>query len=415
MAPEQFVDFKGADQRTDIYALGKMLYEAVDGKMPENAVPFTRARLKEAEIPFFKKLDEIIQAATDEKPDNRFQSVGELKVVLEDALSLASNGDDSDRRETGKDAAGFNLSRRSLAVIGSAVAVLMVIIAFWGYHSIREHAFQEPRQEVRKVEMPKGLPVQISARDGSILKLIPGGQFYVPAGFDEKGARSVKLKPFYMDETPVTNQQFVDFLNAISKDLKVADGAVKENERILLYLGQVMQGYESIVYENGLFRMSNTAHSACPVLRVTAFGAQAFASYHHERLPGPVEWLYAVSEGHVETASDGTKKVVLPESFFEPLELPYPVMLMKPNLFGVKGLNINLGCWVKESSSVFMDGRKNSFAILGGFEKADTIKDLVPRPVRRNPWEAFEEVGFRCVRDSDLKAVNPSGSNQGRA
>ena len=403
MAPEQFVDFKGSDQRTDIYALGKMLYEAIDGKMPDNAVPFTRARLSEAETPFFNKLDEIIQKATDEKLENRFQSVEDLRAALEDALSLAS-----DRKEVAKAGSGINLSGRTLTVIASAVAILIIIIGFWGYHSIREHAFQKApgqQSEVRKLVLPPGLPAQISTRDGSIQKLIPGGQFYVPDGFDEKGARSVEVKSFYMDETPVTNQQFVDFLNGL-KNLEVDEGAVKQDDRILLYLGQVMQGYEPIVYEKGRFRLNNTAHSACPVLRVTAFGAQAFASFYHERLPGPVEWLYAVSEGHVQTSADGTKKIVLPESFFEPLELPYPVMLMKPNFFGVKGLNMNLGCWVKEPSSRLSNGRKNSFAILGGFEKAVTAQDHIPVPVMRNPWEAFEEVGFRCVKDVDEKVMN---------
>ena len=36
MAPEQFMDLGDTDPRADVYTLGKMLYEAVEGKMVDN-------------------------------------------------------------------------------------------------------------------------------------------------------------------------------------------------------------------------------------------------------------------------------------------------------------------------------------------------------------------------------------------
>ncbi len=393
MAPEQFVDFKGSDQRTDIYALGKILYEAIDGKMPENAVPFTKARLKEAGSAFFRALDEIIRNATDEKSENRFRSINTLKSRLMEILDLAGQGE-SPERDDGQAARALLLSKNKAIVLGVAAALLAVMLTFWAYHSLREHVFQSSEEKVQNLVFPAGIPAQVSARDGSVLKLVPGGTFWVPEGVDHKGARDIKVKAFYMDETPVTNQQFVDFLNKVASEIIIDGYAVKRNGKIYLYLGQVMQGYEPIVYDNGVFRIKNTAHSACPVLRVTAYGAQAFASFHNERLPSPVEWLFAASQGHVKQSVQGSKRIIMPETFFQPLELPYPVMLMKANLFGIKGLNMNLGTWVRES----LEGDKYIFAVLGGFE-ARKPGDFSPRPVIRNPWEAFEEVGFRCVKD----------------
>ena len=56
MSPEQFMEFKRADEKTDIYALGKILYEAIDGKMtPKTVIPFQCATLEKADTPIFQK------------------------------------------------------------------------------------------------------------------------------------------------------------------------------------------------------------------------------------------------------------------------------------------------------------------------------------------------------------------------
>jgi serine/threonine-protein kinase len=61
MSPEHFLDFKKADQRADIYSLGKILFEAIAGKIPPETIPFRSASLEKADTPFLKQLDRIIQ------------------------------------------------------------------------------------------------------------------------------------------------------------------------------------------------------------------------------------------------------------------------------------------------------------------------------------------------------------------
>jgi serine/threonine-protein kinase len=51
MSPEHFLDFKKADPRADIYSLGKILFEAVAGKIPPETIPFRSARLAKADTP----------------------------------------------------------------------------------------------------------------------------------------------------------------------------------------------------------------------------------------------------------------------------------------------------------------------------------------------------------------------------
>ncbi len=86
MSPEQFSDFKRTDERADIYSLGKILYEAIDGKMTSKVVPFHCASLEKAETPFFKKLDEIVCGATAEDKEQRLRSVRLFRNALVEAV-----------------------------------------------------------------------------------------------------------------------------------------------------------------------------------------------------------------------------------------------------------------------------------------------------------------------------------------
>ncbi len=64
MAPEQFEDFRKAGPEADIYSLGKILFEAVSGKMDPKTVPFKAAALQSTETPLLKQLGGIIRKAT---------------------------------------------------------------------------------------------------------------------------------------------------------------------------------------------------------------------------------------------------------------------------------------------------------------------------------------------------------------
>jgi serine/threonine-protein kinase len=86
MSPEHFFDFRKADQRADIYSLGKILFEAVTGKIGEGTIPFKTVSLPNTETPFFEKLDRVIQNATAENRENRWESVAQLRTAILDAI-----------------------------------------------------------------------------------------------------------------------------------------------------------------------------------------------------------------------------------------------------------------------------------------------------------------------------------------
>ena len=86
MSPEHFFDFRKADQRADIYSLGKILFEAITGKLGEGTIPFKTVSLPNTETPFFEKLDRVIQDATAENRENRLASVAQLRTAILDAI-----------------------------------------------------------------------------------------------------------------------------------------------------------------------------------------------------------------------------------------------------------------------------------------------------------------------------------------
>ena len=91
MPPEQFLDFRRTDERTDIYALGKILYEAIEGRIRANTIPFKQVKLKNTISIFFKKLDAIIQNVTAEEKESRTSSVKELRNELMKVLGSMKN------------------------------------------------------------------------------------------------------------------------------------------------------------------------------------------------------------------------------------------------------------------------------------------------------------------------------------
>ena len=100
MAPEQARNAKHVDQRTDIYALGCMLYYFVTGKLPYTGTStlelimakeqgrYTPPRKLNPEVP--ERLDLIIGKMIEKDPKNRYASCGD---VARDLLGLGLAGD----------------------------------------------------------------------------------------------------------------------------------------------------------------------------------------------------------------------------------------------------------------------------------------------------------------------------------
>ena len=433
MSPEHFFDFRRADQRADVYSLGKILYEAIDGKIGESKMPFKAARLAQAKTAFFEQLDNIITAATVEKKEDRLGSVAEFGSRLRGAMRLL-----------GKDATGV-ASKKPKPVArwqqpvwiwtGIAIAIFSVAaMSLW-------HLIDRPNlpSSAPITRQPPGQPDSVSARpgpsaeqlppmappaasilaeDGVTLRLVTGGTIPLPATFATGVQTSLNVDPFYLDENQVTNHQYVEFLNRNLSKIKVEAGVVRGDGQIWLLLGEVRQGFEPIIFRPGQFVVSRVNYAALPVLRVTGYGASAYARFFNRRLPAYHEWLYALGKDananrpqkpdsdtatvqgtemhaqmHAQADSDAP-----PDAISLP-EVPQVTDFI-PNQYGIRGLNQVIGEWVKDSRQAGSAEAAgvNEYVVMGPAAKASPANQGIPITIPRQPWEAFADVGFRAAR-----------------
>ena len=436
MAPEQFLDLKRADHRADIYSLGKILFEAIAGETSRNEKPLKKASLKDPDRPFFKSIDRIIQSTTAEELDERTGSVEEMRRALVAALETANQPGDatkrSDSQGTSRRPALFTATNwiRGGIVLG---AFLLALLSFWYWYesgSLRkpdtlpaESALTEGDLAKDSLSEKREASKTLEGKDGVTLDLVPGGRQTFPGYYGADSGATIDVRPFYMDETRVTNHQYVEFLNKVHSRIRVENGVVQSEGTILLLLGEAFEGYEPIIFRDGNFRVNNPAHASCPVLRVTVYGALAYARFYGRRLPTEAEWLYALLKGSEPqkrfpgSASQPTEKAGTESSMnemmahmYEGVEapapgsvdlspMPPPVMLSEPNAFGIRGLNEKIGEWALRRSEASSQAKKDEvqYVILRGAAVGKSKGTISPSVIARQPWEAFGDVGFRCV------------------
>jgi serine/threonine-protein kinase len=427
MSPEHFFDFRKADQRADIYSLGKILFEAISGKISEGTIPFKTVNLPNTESPFLEQLDRVIQDATAEDRKNRFGSVAQLRTSILDAIDVFKKQPATELLPGSKRSSFLHNPKWTwtgivIAIIAVAAMTIWHLMGEPGKSS--EVLVSAPiiSNEVKKAYRNDASPIEIMlsdtpkqsilAEDGASMHFVPSGMVTLPENSGSQPTRSVRVNPFYMDETLVTNHQYVEFLNHNLSMIRIERGVARAEDEIWLLLGEVMEDYEPIVFQKGEFKVSKIAYATLPVMRVTAYGASSYARFYNRRLPTYREWLHATGNGdspteapshdggdsreeengesmHGQMHSQAKSDVSRPKSPDSKLS---SVINNQPNKYGIRGLNDNIKEWgLRVSEATSRDNiREAEFVVL-------------PSTIQRYPWEGFGEVGFRCVREVRIK------------
>jgi hypothetical protein len=72
----------------------------------------------------------------------------------------------------------------------------------------------------------------------------------------------------------------------------------------------------------------------------------------------------------------------------------------KPNPYGIRGMDENVSEWgIRFQKTSLREKEETQYIILGGLNTGLTKENKMIQGIPRHPWEAFAEVGFRCVSD----------------
>ena len=219
MSPEQVQRPHSADPRSDVYSLGITLYQVVTGRVPfdgNNHFAIMMAHVNEAPRP-----------PSELRPD--------IPPLLE-RLILDCLAKDPAARPASCDAFRARLDE-----------------ALQGFVTTRPPAD------------PASLPPVLKGQGGEEMVLVPGGPFLMG-----KSRRTVEIDAFYMDRTPVTNREYLAFVEVTG--YRPTDAG---QSRFLGHLrsGKIPRGQED--------------H---PVVYVSWLDARAYAMWAGKRLPTEAEW-----------------------------------------------------------------------------------------------------------------------------
>jgi serine/threonine-protein kinase len=394
MPPEQFNDFKRVDQRSDIYSLGRILFEAIAGKIAKETIPFKEVGLTNPDTPFFQKLDHIIHWATREDRDLRLSSVEKMHLLLLEAIQ---DSEDRAKAEARPSSNSFLKWNDPKWIWGGVALAVFAVLSMTLWHFLGEpgksnwflKGMGTTQQSVTpghsKESHPSSsnsqpLPKSIMGEDGQNMLLVPGGYMTVEGEDPKASGRTVQIKAFYVDETQVTFHHYVEFLNEVKKMVMVENGVVKSKGEIWYLMGQGREPYENIIFEHGRFHLRDPRFAPLPVVRVTWQGAYAYAQFFKKRLPTELEWEYA--------------------AFLSTPQRTSPSFILPDNVYMLRSMGRDVKEWAIRQKDIQALGQPPRLEKPPGGIFVWTSPPNDKLQIQSSfIWEGYRDVGFRCVLD----------------
>jgi formylglycine-generating enzyme required for sulfatase activity len=239
--------------------------------------------------------------------------------------------------------------------------------------------------------------------------LIPAGT-YAPVLRGLNEPERVAVPAFWLDERPVTNAEFLEFVRA---NPKWARSRVSPLFADAGYLGDWL----------GEFELGPQAPAAAPVVRVSWFAARAYAAWRGQRLPSTAEWERAAAVGFV--SENGAAEPAFTQAalawFGRPMPNPLPAAGQgRPNLHGARDLLSLVWEWVDDFNTAMVTGESRADT---GLERqlfcgagAAGARDLTNYPafMRMGMRSALRasyvvpHLGFRCAKSADIPPAAPA-------
>jgi len=231
--------------------------------------------------------------------------------------------------------------------------------------------------------------------------IISGGTFLrgsAQGGRDEMPRHAVQLASFALDIHPVTNEQFVLFLEAMG-----GEKDAQNNDIIRLRDARIKRAGGKLSIESG--------YAKHPVVGVTWYGAVAYAKWVGKRLPTEAEWEVAAYGGNEECIYPSGMEIDRSYANFFSSDTT-PVMSYPSNPFGLFDMAGNVYEWcldwydyhyynVSIQEPAYPKGPlQGVYRVLRGGCWKSLKEDLrCAHRHRNNPGTVNSTYGFRCAAD----------------
>lgn len=238
------------------------------------------------------------------------------------------------------------------------------------------------------------------AADAAAWVRLPGGEFR--SALDYEDARTVRVAPFALHKRPVTNAEFLAFVQAHPEWRRDQVASVLAEPRYLSHWSAPT-------------RLGAEVAPRQPVVQVSWFAASAYCAAQGARLPTWSEWEYAAAAD--ETRRDARKDPVwrarILDWYSRPSNHALPrAGLQTANAYGVQDLHGLVWEWTEDFSSLLVsadnrdqgDADKLQFCGAGALSMRDRDNYAVlMRVAMLSSLEArytTRNLGFRCARDA---------------
>jgi sulfatase modifying factor 1 len=236
---------------------------------------------------------------------------------------------------------------------------------------------------------------------------IPAGA-YVPLFRTTKDPAKVAVASFLLDECPVTNAAYLDFVTANPKWRRSQVSRLfADSSYLVQWAGDLTPGVN--------------APADAPVVHVSWFAARAYARWVGKRLPATAEWELAAAAGY--TRADGKNDEQLNRDVYAWLARPVPdvpagVATTKENFYGARGLLGLVWEWVDDFNTAMVTGESRADSGLdrdlfcgAGSVGAKDLSDYAAfmRLALRSSLKAnntTSSLGFRCARDAEIQTAS---------
>lgn len=377
------------ESKADVYAFGVILYYLLMREMPQGYFEMPSHRFTDLKYDWDSLLAACLQVNPAKRPSYLIDSVEKVKKQASAAPKIESNAAEEKVKpgSSASPSSSLKLNLKPTEIVrpqfepdpGAIFQTESIVMRY-----------QPAAQEAKNLE-----PIMTE------MVIIPGGAFFRGSnngGRDEIPRHQILLDPFAIDVHPVTNEQYVRFLEVMGGE---KDG--NNNDMIRLRESRIKRSGGKLSIESGYARH--------PVVGVTWYGATAYAKWIGKRLPTEAEWEVAAGGGLEDAIYPTGNNIERTQANFFSSDTT-TVMSYPPNEYGIYDMAGNVYEWCNDwydyhyynMSVQEPDNPKGPlqgvYRVLRGGCWKSLKEDLrCAHRHRNNPGVMNGTYGFRCVAD----------------